>query len=139
MLTKKFPPFWSDYKNHLKQKKKDLTLQELSSHMRTEETNRLKDKMSSLSLNFVNFNLVESTVPMNKDRFKGKGKALLKFTSRKILSLSNVLFVPSLRRNLVSNTLLGIASLKIVQKASKVVHVKWDFVGKGCRRGLYLS
>jgi len=107
--------------------------------MRTEEANRLKDKMSSLSLNFVHFNLVESVVPMNKDRFNGKGKVLLKFTFEKILPSCNILFVSSLRRNLVSNTLLGIASLKIVQKASKVVHVKWDFVGKGCRRGLYLS
>jgi len=32
---------------------------------------------------------------------KGKGKILLKFTSGKMLSLSNVLFVPSLRGNLV--------------------------------------
>jgi len=71
--------------------------------------------MSSLSLNFVNFNLVESMVPMNKDRFKGKRNILLKFTSGKMLSLGNVLFVPSLRRNLVSSTLLDIASLKIVQ------------------------
>ena len=42
--------------------------------MRTEESNRLKDKISSLSFNFVNSNLVESVIPMNKDRFKGKGK-----------------------------------------------------------------
>ena len=89
--------------------------------MQTEETNRLKDKMSSLSLNFVNFNLVESVVPMNKDRFKGKRKVLLKFTFGKMLSLTNVLFVPSLRRTLVSSILLDIASLKIVQEAGKVV------------------
>ena len=37
---------------------------------------------------------------------KGNGKVLLKFTSGKILSLSNVLFVPSLHRNLVSSTFL---------------------------------
>ena len=52
---------------------------------------------------------------------KGKGKILLKFTSRKMLSLSNVLFVPSLRRNLVSSTLLDVASLKVVQEAGKVI------------------
>lgn len=241
VLIKKIFPFWSDYRNHLKYKKKDLTLQELISYMRSEEANRLKDKMSSLSLNSVNSNLVESAVPTNKDKFKGKGKKfqkpsqnlrnqnsatrkiqkpkvvcyvcgklrhkayqcnqrkgsvqakpksamptaniaetdnneiicavttvetnlvhnlsewilnsgasrhvcankelmidfeevadgqcvfmgnsstaaikgkgkiLLKFTSGKILSLSNVLFVPSLRRNLVSSTLLDVASLK---------------------------
>jgi len=45
---------------------------------------------------------------------KGKGKVLLKFSSGKMLSLSNVLFVPFLRRNLIFSTLLDIAHLKIV-------------------------
>ncbi|KAL0354512.1 UNVERIFIED_CONTAM: Retrovirus-related Pol polyprotein from transposon TNT 1-94 [Sesamum radiatum] len=44
VLLEKFPPSWSEYRNHLKHKKKDLNLQELISHMRTEEANRLKDK-----------------------------------------------------------------------------------------------
>ena len=48
--------------------------------MRTEEANRLKDKMSSLSLNSVSSNLVESAVQTNKDRFKGKGKKFQKPT-----------------------------------------------------------
>ena len=39
VLIEKFSPSWSDYRNHLKYKKKDLTLQELISHMRTEEPN----------------------------------------------------------------------------------------------------
>ena len=63
---------------------------------------------------------------------KGKGNILLKFTSGKMLSLRNVLFVPSLRRNLVSSTLLDVAGLKIVQEAGKVVIIRnGDFVGKG--------
>jgi len=33
VLIEKFPPSWSDYRNHLKHKKKDLMLQELISHM----------------------------------------------------------------------------------------------------------
>ena len=48
VLTEKFLSSWSDYRNHLKHKK-DLTLQELISHMRIEEANRMKDKMASLS------------------------------------------------------------------------------------------
>ena len=65
---------------------------------------------------------------------KGKGKILLKFTSGKILPLSNILFFHSLRRNLVSSTLLDVADLKIVQKAGKVVIMRnGDFVGKGYR------
>ena len=56
------------------------------------------------------------------------------------MSLSNVLFVPSLRRNLVSSTLLDIASLKIVQEDGKVVIMRnGNFVGKGCpSRGLII-
>ncbi|PWA60798.1 hypothetical protein CTI12_AA380090 [Artemisia annua] len=44
VLLEKFPPLWNDYRNQLKHKKRDLSLQELISHMRTEEANRLKDK-----------------------------------------------------------------------------------------------
>jgi len=42
--------------------------------MRTEEANRLKDKLESLSLNSSKANLVESSTPLNRDRFKGKNK-----------------------------------------------------------------
>ena len=48
VLIEKFPPSLNDYRNQLKHKKKDLTLQDLISHMRTEELNLLKDKMDSL-------------------------------------------------------------------------------------------
>jgi len=58
----------------LKHKKKDLTLQELISHIRTEKPNRLKNKIDSLSLNSSKPNLVESAVPTNRDMFTGKGK-----------------------------------------------------------------
>ncbi|XP_075096171.1 uncharacterized protein LOC142174282 [Nicotiana tabacum] len=68
--------------NQLKYKKKNLTIQELISHMRTEEANRLKDeeaewfkdKMKSLSLNSSKANLVESFSTFVKDKFKGKQK-----------------------------------------------------------------
>ena len=60
VLLEKFPLTWSEYRNHLKHKKKDLTLQELISHMRTEEANRLKDKKTSLFSVSVKANLVES-------------------------------------------------------------------------------
>ncbi|KAA0055836.1 ty1-copia retrotransposon protein [Cucumis melo var. makuwa] len=253
VLLEKFPPSWNDYRNHLKHKKKDLRLPELISHMRTEEANRLKDKLASQNLNSVNANLVKSSF-VNRDRTKqekghkgknsekrqfkttggqikkkklvcyvcgkeghksyqcnqrkgrpsqkptpqanlaeqdseiiaaiveanlienktdwildtgalrhfctnrellhdyedtadgecvfmgnsatagviGKGKVILKLTSGKTLSLSNVLYVPSLRRNLVSGSLLNRAGLKIVLEGDKVVLTKnGDFVGKG--------
>jgi len=52
--------------------------------MRTEEANRLKDTMSSLPLNSVNSNLVESIVPINKGRFKGKREEILEAKSQKL-------------------------------------------------------
>ncbi|KAK4402770.1 hypothetical protein Sango_1017700 [Sesamum angolense] len=61
VLLKKFPPSWNDYRNHLKHKKRDLTLQELISHMRKEEANRLKDKEISNSSFSIKANLVESS------------------------------------------------------------------------------
>ncbi|XP_074306390.1 uncharacterized protein LOC141641635 [Silene latifolia] len=79
VLLEKFPPSWSDYRNHLKHKKKDLSHQELVGHMRTEEVNRLKDQPVSLPVNAfvaaVKVNLVESVGPSNAEKFKGKGKA----------------------------------------------------------------
>ncbi|XP_075096240.1 uncharacterized protein LOC142174358 [Nicotiana tabacum] len=75
VLLEKFPPSWSDYRNQLKHKKKNLTLQELISHMRTEEVNslkdeeseRLKDKMKSLSFTSSTANIVESSTTFVKD------------------------------------------------------------------------
>ena len=65
----------------------------------------------------------------------GKGKILLKLTSSKTLALNNVLYVPSLCRNLVFGALLNKVGLKIVLEANKVV---WT-VGKGyLNKGLFV-
>ncbi|CAN1283557.1 Retrovirus-related Pol polyprotein from transposon TNT 1-94, partial [Linum perenne] len=62
----------------------------------------------------------------------GKGKITLKLNSGKNLALSNVFFVPSLRRNLISAGLLNKAGLKLVMEADKLVITKNSiFVGKG--------
>ncbi|KAL0461375.1 UNVERIFIED_CONTAM: Retrovirus-related Pol polyprotein from transposon RE2 [Sesamum latifolium] len=50
-----------------------------------------------------------------------KGKVLLKLTSEKTLDLQDVLYVPSLRRNLISGSLLNKVGLKIVLEADKVI------------------
>ncbi|XP_039141238.1 uncharacterized protein LOC120278531 [Dioscorea cayenensis subsp. rotundata] len=70
VLLEKFPPSWSDYRNQLKHKKKDLTLQELISHMRTEEANRLKDKQISSLVNIPKANLVVANEYSAKETFK---------------------------------------------------------------------
>ena len=65
-------------------------------------------------------------------RVIGKGKVFLKFTSGKTLALNNVLYVPSLRRNMVSGSLLVRAGLKVTLEGDKVIITRNnDFVGKG--------
>ncbi|XP_070020996.1 uncharacterized protein [Nicotiana sylvestris] len=180
VLLEKFSASWSDYRNQLKHKKKNLTLQKLISHMRTEEANRLKDeeaerlkdKIKSLSFNSSKANHVKSASTFEKDEFKGasrhlcankelfydfekstdgecvymgnsttagvmgKGKVLLKLTSGKILALNNVMYVPSIRRNLDSSALLNKVGLKLVFESNKIViSCGGDFVGKGYLNG----
>ena len=66
----------------------------------------------------------------------GKGKIFLKLTSGKTLALNDILYVPSLRRNLVSGSLLNKAGLKIVLESDKVIITRNnDFVGKGYLSG----
>ena len=62
----------------------------------------------------------------------GKGKTLLKFTFGKLLSLRNVLYVPPLRKNLISGILLNKVGLKIVFRDDRVViSHNGILVGKG--------
>ncbi|KAL0290771.1 UNVERIFIED_CONTAM: Retrovirus-related Pol polyprotein from transposon TNT 1-94 [Sesamum angustifolium] len=82
VLLEKFPPSWNDYRNHLKHKKRDLTLQELISPMRTEEANRLKDKEISNSSFSIKANFVEPS-ESSKDRFQHKGKKFKKNVQQK--------------------------------------------------------
>jgi len=66
-------------------------------------------------------------------RVIGKGNMLLKFTSAKLLSLSNVLYVSSLCRNLVFGIFLNKVGLKTVVGDDKVVVcLNGVFIGNGC-------
>ena len=60
-----------------------------------------------------------------------KGKILINLTYGKTLALNNVLYVPSLSRNLVYGALLNKVGLKIVLEADKVVLTgNGEYVGK---------
>ena len=67
-LIEKLPDSWAGYHNHLKHKKKDLTLEELVGHMKIEEANRLKDKPKPKSADTVKANLVESSVKSDRSK-----------------------------------------------------------------------
>ncbi len=62
----------------------------------------------------------------------GKGKILLRLNSGKRLCLINVLYVPSLRKNLISGGLLLKAGFRLLFDGGKLVISKnGEFVGKG--------
>ena len=62
----------------------------------------------------------------------GKGKVLLELTSRKVLSLSDVLHVPYIRWNIISLSLLGKEEVRVMFDSEKIALTKIDaFVGKG--------
>lgn len=72
VILEKFPSSWSDYRNALKHKKKDMGLQELISHMRTEEANTLKDKIGLIPE--AKANLVENNTNKGNGGGGNKGK-----------------------------------------------------------------
>ncbi|KAL8089042.1 hypothetical protein AgCh_038706 [Apium graveolens] len=63
---------------------------------------------------------------------EGEGTVILKMTSGKNLTLKNVLYVPDIRKNLVSGSLLNKHGFGIVIESDKVILSKSGmFVGKG--------
>lgn len=62
---------------------------------------------------------------------RGTGQVCLKLTSGKTLVLKDVLYVPSMNRNLISVSLLLRQGLKLVFESNKVIMSKFGvFVGK---------
>ena len=70
----------------------------------------------------------------------GKGKVLLKLTSRKTISLSNVLHVKDIRYNLVSVSILGKVGVRVFFEGDKIILSKNGvLVAKEyCSNGLFM-
>ena len=67
---------------------------------------------------------------------KGQGKVVLKMTFGKELTLTNVLYVPEIRKNLVSGSLLNSHGFRLVFESDKFVLSKSGmYVGKGYMSG----
>ncbi|KAK9033709.1 hypothetical protein V6N11_049894 [Hibiscus sabdariffa] len=65
-------------------------------------------------------------------KIKGKGTVILKMTSGKELKLQNVLYVPDIRKNLVSGTLLSVHDFRMVFESQKLIMSKGGMhVGRG--------
>jgi hypothetical protein len=66
----------------------------------------------------------------------GVGTVILKFTSRKMVLLKNVQHVPSIKKNLVSGSLLCRDGYKLVFESNKcILSMYGTFVGKGYDSG----
>ncbi|XP_052624162.1 uncharacterized protein LOC128132138 [Lactuca sativa] len=126
VIIDKLPPSWKDFKHNLKHNKEELTLTQLGSHLRIEESIRTQeldnnpkgknqdDKVawwvdsgatSQVCKDlywFKNFQPIEdgSVVKMGNvatEPIKGIGSVLLNFTFGKCLCLNSVLYVPWIR------------------------------------------
>ena len=76
-IIDKLPPSWKDFKHTLKHKKEDLTLVELGSHLRIEESLRVQDSDKPKSNNVAGpsvVNMVEHNNPTRNNDNKGKRK-----------------------------------------------------------------
>ena len=68
----------------------------------------------------------------NKTKVLRSGEVDLKFTSRGVLTLKDVLYTPSMRKNLMSSFLLNKAGFKQTMESDNyVITKKGLFVGKG--------
>nr|XP_009782249.1 PREDICTED: uncharacterized protein LOC104231026 [Nicotiana sylvestris] len=68
-FIEKLPPLWKDFKNYLKHKRKEMTLEDLIVRLRIEEDNKNAEKKSRGNSTIMGANVVEEA-PQNKKRKK---------------------------------------------------------------------
>ena len=78
-MIEKLPPSWVDFKNYLKHKRKEMTIEDLIVRLRIEEDNKMAQKSTSLQAE-AKANLVEygQSSKSNKGNTKTKGKGKVK-------------------------------------------------------------
>ncbi|KAK5845516.1 hypothetical protein PVK06_001707 [Gossypium arboreum] len=87
-IIEKLPLTWNDFKNHLKHKRKEISVQYLITRLWIEEDNR--GSFSELVTCDKGDKLYMSNATTSK--IKGKGTVVLKMTSGKELKLQNVMY-----------------------------------------------
>ncbi|XP_009611731.1 uncharacterized protein [Nicotiana tomentosiformis] len=58
-MIEKFPPLWKDFKNYLKHKRKEMSLEDLIVRLRIEEDNKVAEKKGSGNSTIMGANIVE--------------------------------------------------------------------------------
>nr|DAD43309.1 TPA_asm: hypothetical protein HUJ06_001539 [Nelumbo nucifera] len=71
-LIEKLLASWKHYKNNLKQKRKEMSLQELVVHIRIGENNMEKERVDALSDMSLKANLIEDKACKKHERIEGK-------------------------------------------------------------------
>ena len=67
-FIEKLPPSWKDFKNYLKHKRKELSLEDLIVRLRIEEDNRISEKKGGKTFETSRANIVEESKKPNKKR-----------------------------------------------------------------------
>ncbi|WJZ94150.1 hypothetical protein VitviT2T_013032 [Vitis vinifera] len=77
-IIEKLPPAWKDFKNYLKHKRKEMSIEDLIIRLRIEEDNRRSEKKGAHTLNEAKANFVEhgQSSKAKKNNNKGKGSKL---------------------------------------------------------------
>lgn len=71
-FIEKLPPLWRDFKNYLKHKRKEMTLEDLIVRLRIEEDNKNAEKKLRGNSTIIRANIVEEE-PQNKKRKNASG------------------------------------------------------------------
>ncbi|GJV73982.1 pol polyprotein [Tanacetum coccineum] len=72
-IIEKLPPRWVEFKNYLKHKQKEMSVEDLVVHLRIEEDNKLAQK-DTYTPNSAKANMVEHAGSSSRSNSKGKGK-----------------------------------------------------------------
>ncbi|CAJ2648883.1 unnamed protein product [Trifolium pratense] len=137
-IIDKLPPSWKDFKHNLKHGKDELSLIQLGSHLRIEESLRAHEdnKGKGKEIAGPSVNMIEEGGKNDNNKNKGKKRAFNNkkgnFSSGKTITLFNVLYVHKLRKNLISGPVLNKLGYKQVCESDKYVLSKSGvFVGFG--------
>uniref|UniRef100_A0A1U7WPX0 Uncharacterized protein LOC104226104 n=1 Tax=Nicotiana sylvestris TaxID=4096 RepID=A0A1U7WPX0_NICSY len=72
-IIEKLPPLWKDFKNYLKHKRKEMSLEDLIVRLRIEEDNKTAEKKGRGNSTIMRANIVEATSQIKRKRKQASG------------------------------------------------------------------